>query len=78
MDNHDGTLFKDRLYFYMKEQNITLNRVAVLSGITASTLNNIVNRNSAPRLDTIHKICEGLNISVKDFFDFSPYNEVEK
>ncbi|PWG01119.1 XRE family transcriptional regulator [Levilactobacillus bambusae] len=62
----------------MKQENITLNRVATLSDITASTLNNIVNRGSAPRIDTIRKICNGLNISVHDFFDFPPYNEVEK
>lgn len=78
MNSNDAELFKERLYYYMKDQNLTLNRVAVLSGITASTLNNIINRGSAPRLDTMHRLCTGLGISVHDFFDFPPYNEVEK
>lgn len=78
VDNNHSQLFKDRLYFYMNEQNLTLNRVATLSGMPATTLSNIVNRGSAPRIDTIYKICSGLNVSVEDFFDFPPYNEVEK
>ncbi|MDV9114380.1 helix-turn-helix domain-containing protein [Lactiplantibacillus plantarum] len=78
MDKTHSTFFKERLYSYMKEQNITLNRVATLSGMAATTLSNIVNRGSAPRIDTIYKICSGLGISVHDFFDFPPYNEVEK
>jgi len=78
MDIDHGKIFTEQLYTYMKQENITLNRVATLSGIRASTLNNIVNRGSAPRIDTIYKICNGLGISVRDFFDFPPYNEVEK
>lgn len=78
MEINDGLFFKERLYSYMDQNNLTLNRVATLSDITASTLNNLVNRESAPRLNTIRKICSGLGISVHDFFDFPPYNEVEK
>ncbi|MBT9670884.1 helix-turn-helix domain-containing protein [Secundilactobacillus kimchicus] len=78
MEFDHGKLFTDRLYKYMRDRNLTLNRVATLSNITASTLNNIVNRGSAPRIDTIYKICDGLDISVRDFFDFPPYNEVEE
>lgn len=78
MELDHGKKFTDRLYEYMRDKNLTLNRVATLSGIRASTLNNIVNRGSAPRIDTIYKICAGLDISVHDFFDFPPYNEVEK
>lgn len=62
----------------MSEKNITLNRVATLSGMPATTLSNIVNRGSAPRIDTVYKICVGLDIAFNDFFDFPPYNEVEK
>lgn len=76
-DINHGEFFIKRLYKYMEQENLTLNRVATLSDITPSTLNNIVNRKSAPRIDTIYKLCSGLGISVHDFFDFPPYNEVE-
>ncbi|EUJ53836.1 helix-turn-helix domain-containing protein [Listeria fleischmannii] len=75
--NH-SELIVNRMYEYMREQNITLNRLADLSGITASTLSNIVNRNSVPKADTLYKICIGLNISLTEFFNFPPYNEVKK
>jgi len=78
MEINHSSLFKDRLYEYLRERNLTLNRLATLSAMAPTTLSNIVNRGSAPRIDTIYKICAGLDISVEDFFDFPPYNEVEK
>lgn len=72
--NH-GNLFTERMYYYMRQKKLTLHRVSVLAGVTNSTLSNIVYRKSAPKLDTIHKVCNGLNVSVKDFFDFPPYNK---
>lgn len=59
----------------MREKNLTLHRVSILAGITNSTLSNIIYRKSSPQLDTIYKVCERLDISVKDFFDFPTYNE---
>lgn len=76
MEINHSELFVTRLYEYMRENNLTLNRVATLSAMAPTTLSNIVNRGSAPRIDTVYKICQGLDISVKDFFDFPPYNEV--
>lgn len=78
MELEHSNLFKERLYEYLRKNNLTMNRLATLSGMAPTTLSNIVNRGSAPRIDTIYKICNGLNISVHEFFDFPPYNEVEK
>lgn len=57
------------------ERNITINELAKRSKLTQSTINNIINENKSPTLKTIVKICNGLNISVTDFFDFPPYNK---
>lgn len=75
MKNDHNTLFTNRLYELMKERNLTLNRVATLSGMATTTLSNIVNRGSAPRIDTVFRICEGLGVSLTEFFDFPPYNQ---
>ena len=75
--NH-GEYFIDRLYYYMRVKNLNVHRVSILAGITNSTLSNIIYRKSAPKLDTIYKVCEGLGISVRDFFDFPPYNQKDK
>ncbi len=53
-----------------KERNISINKLATISCLTQSTVENIVNCNSKnPKLLTIVRICDGLNIALKDFFD---------
>jgi len=62
-----------RILELCQQQNISINKLANLSAITQSTLNSIVNGESKnPQLKTIVRICYGLNIHLKDFFD-SPY-----
>lgn len=68
------TRIKDLTY----EQDISINELAKRSRITQSTLNNIINENKSPTLKTIEKICNGLGISLHEFFDFPPYNLVKK
>lgn len=75
----DGQLIADRLFELINEQNLTINRVANLSGMKQSTLNSIFSGQSKrPTITTIRRVCQTLGISVRDFFDFPPYNEVEK
>lgn len=78
MNKDHGKLFKERLYFYLDKKNMTMNRVATLADLSVTTLSSIINRGSAPRIDTVFKICEGLGVSFTEFFDFPPYNEVKK
>lgn len=48
---------------------ISLNNLADRSGLTQSTLYNIVaGKSSTAQVDTIEKICEGLDITLLDFF----------
>ena len=52
-----------------KERNISINKLASLSCLTQSTIENIVNCNSKnPKLLTIIRICDGLDITLKEFF----------
>ena len=51
------------------ERNISLNKLSILSGVTQSTLNNIMSgRNHSATVSTVKKLCDGLNISVDEFF----------
>ncbi|MGC6767772.1 helix-turn-helix domain-containing protein [Enterococcus sp. LJL51] len=74
---NEHELIKDRIYYYLEKKDITINRLAQLSNIRQSTLSSIINRQGVPRVDTIHQICRGLNITVKEFFDFPPYNKID-
>ncbi|MBQ5906184.1 MAG: helix-turn-helix transcriptional regulator [Clostridia bacterium] len=50
-----------------------------MSGITQSTLNNIVNgRNNSTTISTIKKICDGLGISIVAFFSSPLFESLEQ
>ncbi|MBL1224575.1 helix-turn-helix domain-containing protein [Enterococcus sp. BWR-S5] len=79
MANEEHELIVQRIQYYLDEQNITQNRLAQLAGISQSTLNALMNRSTAiPKVTLIHKICLGLGITVKEFFDFPPYNSIDE
>lgn len=59
---------KQRIKELMAKKNITEYRLAKLSGLSQSTISNIFNRNTAPTIPTIEAICNGLGISMAQFF----------
>lgn len=53
-----------------QERKISINKLAVLCCLTQSTVQNIIDGNSSnPKILTIVRICDGLDISLKEFFD---------
>ena len=51
------------------ERGITVNKLATMSGVTQSTVNNIVSgRNGSTTVSTVKKLCDGLEISIVEFF----------
>ena len=59
-----------RILQYCDERNLSINKLASLSMLTQSTLNNIVNNYVRDvKLLTIIKVCSGLDISLSEFFD---------
>ena len=57
-------------------RNITTNKLATLSGITQSTLENIMSgKTRNPKLKTLHKLAVGLNMTVSELLDFPEMNE---
>ena len=65
-----------RLRNLCDERKLSVNRLANMSGLTQSTLDNIMKgatRN--PQLKTLHKIATGLNMTVSQLLDFPEMNE---
>ena len=61
------------------QRGITVNRLATISGITQSTLNNIVSgRNRSTTVSTVKKLCDGLEISIVEFFDSPEFENLEQ
>lgn len=62
-----------------RNRGITLNRLATLSGLTQSTINNITSgRNHSTTVSTIKKICDGLDITLREFFDDALFDDLEQ
>lgn len=60
----------ERITDLCKENNLSVNRLASICGLRQSTLSNILNGNSKnPTISSIKTICDGLEISLADFFD---------
>ena len=61
---------KNRIEELCQENGITQNKMCTLCGITQSTINNIMNRNQKDvSLLTIVRKCNGLNMTLEDFFN---------
>lgn len=70
---------KLRIEELCNENNITINKLCTISGITQSTINNIINgRNNGTNIVIIKEICDGLNITIKDFFNSSVFDNLEQ
>lgn len=69
----------ERIYQLCKERKITPNALSYMCGISQSTLKSILNGESKnPGIVTIKKICDGLDISVVEFFDTDEYYKLEQ
>ena len=67
------------IYNLCREQGITINRLAYRSGITQSTLNNIISgRNNSVTAATIQKICDGLGITHREFYNDPLFDYIEQ
>lgn len=49
------------------------------SGVTQSTVNNIISRrNNSTTISTIKKLCDGLGITIQDFFNSDLFSNLEQ
>ncbi len=73
-----GVAVKNRILELCNERNITVNKLATTSGITQSTLSNIVSgRNNSTTVSTIQKLCDGFDITIDQFFDHDMFRNIE-
>ena len=64
-----GQAVRERIIELCRERDISINKLSDMSGVTQSTVNNIVSgRNNSATIATIKKLCDGLGITIQDFF----------
>ena len=65
-----------RLKELLQERNMTQYQLYMKSGVPKSSISNIVNCSyDSVKLRVIHEICQGLGISISEFFQSSLFDE---
>ncbi len=74
-----GEAVRLRIIELCKHNKITVNKLATISGITQSTLSNIIGgRNNSATISTIKKVCDGLEITIQEFFKSEIFENLEQ
>ena len=61
------------------EHKIAVNTLANISGVSPSTVYSMLNQKSQnPGVVSINKLCDGLNISIRKFFDSDLFDNLEQ
>lgn len=68
-----------RIQGLCNERGLSLHALSILSAVPPSTLKNIVNGESKnPGTVTVKKLCDGLQITLGEFFNHNIFNSLEQ
>lgn len=74
-----GEAVRQRIVELCQQQDISVNKLSNISGVTQSTVNNIVSgRNRSATISTIKKLCDGFGITIQEFFDAEQFHDLEQ
>ena len=51
------------------KRNLTARQVEIMTGVSKSTINRIVNGQISPTMDTMEQLAKGLNIKIPDLYE---------
>jgi len=70
---------RNRIVQLVHENHITINKLAEKSGLSPSSLKNILyGKSNNPKLVTIKILCDGLGITLAEFFNTKEFNELDQ
>ena len=76
MDMDYSEVYVRRIRSLCKERGIAINKLATMSDVKQSTLDNIVRGlTKNPRVKTLHKIAIAFNMTLAEFLDFDELND---
>lgn len=69
----------ERILELCRASGLTVNKLSTISGVTQSTVNDIVNKKAKNiGIITIKKLCDGLDITITDFFNTDSFRGLEQ
>lgn len=70
---------RNRILQLCGEREISINRLATLSALPPSSIKNILyGKSQNPKLITIKMICDGLDITLGEFFSTAEFDSLEQ
>lgn len=68
-----------RILELCEQRNLAVNALAMMSGVSPSTVYSMLNEKSQnPGVVSIKKLCDGLEISVREFFNSDLFDDLEQ
>lgn len=73
------TAVRDRILLLCEERGISINKLATISALPPSSIKNILyGKSQNPKLLTIKMICDGLDITLGEFFSTPEFDALEQ
>ena len=73
------TVVKNRILALCEEKRMTIHKLATESGVAPSTIKNILyGKSQNPGIVTLKMLCDGMGISLTDFFDTEEFKTLEQ
>lgn len=70
---------RNRVLRLCDERGLTLNKLATLSALPPSSVKNIIyGKSQNPKIITIKCLCDGLNITLGEFFSTEDFDRLEQ
>jgi transcriptional regulator with XRE-family HTH domain len=70
---------RNRILQLCEERGISINKLATLSALPPSSIKNILyGKSQNPKLETIKLICDGLSITLGQFFSTEEFDALEQ
>ena len=67
-----------RIFELCNEHDMTVNALANIAGVSPSTIYSMLNNKSQnPGVVSLHKICYGFDITLREFFNSDIFDDVE-
>lgn len=74
-----GIAVKEHILQLCDERALSVNKLCAISGVTQSTVNNITSgRNNSATVATVKKLCDGLGITLEEFFHSDLFQNLEQ
>ena len=70
---------RNRILQLCGEREISINKLATISALPPSSITNILyGKSQTPKLITIKRICDGLGITLGEFFSTAEFNALDQ